>query len=302
MMKKVENSGNGQHEPDAEENHRPYVGENEIDPSETVLEPSFEKLEEHRIEEGLSVAKVYGGNKSLEQQHSRVGNGKAKPTSILLGHFMKGVNKGWINAVPEPKKMSYRDYGFGAEHFASYLPHPFMVEPAGIETLLTQPGRIADVEAPDIPDSEEAQDGLMSFFEEIEKRKGKGSASPVKSSHELREIIALRSMVRSMFIGRSELEPIRGTGKIIDEEKFILLAYPVFGCSLQKVSDDNWDCRWTHKFYLMPVFADRINPPVKKFTLSLDEPLSVEGAWASMPSHSTLYSDFKMSPFEQFVV
>lgn len=301
-MKKIQNSDNGQHDQNAEENHRPYVGDNEIDPSETVLAPSFEKLEEHRNEEGLSVAKVYGGNKSFEQLHSRVANGKAKPNPILLGNLMKGVSQSWMNAVPAPTTMQYVDSGWGGFHSASYLPHPFMVEPAGIETLLTQPGRIADVEAPDIPESKNAQDGLIAFFEEVENRKGKDFDARIKTSQQLKEMIAIRAMVSSTFTGRSELEPIRGTTKIEDEERFILLAYPVFTCGLRQVGNDDWYVGWDQSLYLMPVFAHTMLPPVKKFFLRLEEEVSIENAWASMPNHSTLYSDLKMSPFEQFVL
>ena len=136
---------------------------------------------------------------------------------------------------------------------------------------------------------------------EVERRKAGGYLSSIKTSERVREMIALREMVASTFVGTSELEPMRGTGEILEEERFILLAYPVFTCSLLEISQGYFDIRWSHNFYLMPVFARTVEPPAKKFNLYLEDEVSAEGAWASMPSHSSVYSDYEMSPFEHFV-
>ena len=49
---------------------------------------------------------------------------------MLLGHLMKGLNLGWMNSVPEPNMEHDCDEWGNIYAAASYLPHPFIVEPA----------------------------------------------------------------------------------------------------------------------------------------------------------------------------
>ena len=114
-------------------------------------------------------------------------------------------------------------------------------------------------------------------------------------------MISLREMIASTFIGKWELETMRGTNEILEEDRFILLAYPAFSCRLLEIRSNEFDIRWHQDFHLIPVFAGTTEAPVKKFNFILEEEVSAEGAWASMPSYSSVYSDYDMSPFEQFV-
>lgn len=273
----------------------PFIGESVIDPSETMLRPSFEVLEKERKSLGISVAKVYNNVKSLEQLHSRVINGKSEPTDLLIWHLILGLKKGWLNSVPEPAIKHETDEWGQAWARAAYAPHPLIVEPQGIFALLSRPAKISGIEAPDIPDTEDGQERLINFIEEVENRKTAKLVSK-KVSEQVRERIEIGKMLSATFVGRNELEAM---DNLFNEARMILLAFPTFSFT-QFEEYGEYVVGWQHRFHLMPIKANTAIPPFRKFYLAFDEETDVSFAWSKMPTQTNLYEEFEMSPFENF--
>ena len=138
-----------------------------------------------------------------------------------------------------------------------------------------------------------------SFLQEMETRMEEKGGIPKKPSEKLRERIALRKIISSAFVGKSELKNMDAGEVLFDEQRHLLLAYPVFSFGLVEVDHMKYEFEWQHRFHLVSVFADTLKPPLRKFYLNFDEECTPANVWASMPSKSTLYRDFKMSPFEK---
>jgi hypothetical protein len=261
------------------------------------IEPDFNLLENLRKERDISVAKVYP-TKALEQFHSRVVNGKAKPNQILTGYLMKGLEVAWLNAVAVPETDAVEVSEWNDElRFIKYSPHPFIVDPKGILKLTELYGRFVDnIEVPELPDTKEGKENIIKFVEICE-REISGSEQ-IKLSEQLKTQFEDFELINEMFIGAEGLAKT-STAELNTREKFVLLAFPQFRTDFWEHEENVWYFKWNQKFLLVAVPATTKVVPRRPSFLRIDARCQdpVEAAWEDLPKGSDLYNRFHMSPF-----
>ena len=103
-------------------------------------------------------------------------------------------------------------------------------------------------------------------------------------------------MISATFVDCHELS-VMNLREIHDEERFLLIAFPVFICRIEETGRGTWDWVWKQRFHLMPIFAQSLFAPSRTFYLGLDDETSQEGAWASIPDKTNTYARLDMTPF-----